>query len=177
MQCPSCKSGLLVANVSGEGLRSRVCNQCEGRWISSTDYWKWLEQHGERLPESDRGGEELVLEDSADPKICPDCGHIMFKYQVGHGLGFKLDHCDACNGVWFDRNEWDVLKSRNLHDEVHLVFSAPWQSEVKAEERARAFEILHRAKFGEDYERLKEFKRWIDGHEQRSSILAFLASQ
>ena len=176
MKCPACQTGTLNLEMIGEELRSRKCSQCDGRWIASSDYWKWLERRGDRLPEREGGGEALSVEDSVNPKICPDCGHIMFKYSVGHGVDFKLDHCDACNGVWFDRNEWEVLESRNLHDEVNLIFTAPWQSEVLSEERARAFEKLHRGKFGADYEKLAELKSWIDAHENRSAILAFLAN-
>src|SRR5207244_2897796 len=104
---------------------------------------------GSDLPE--RPAEEglrLPVSDNAVPKLCPDCGHILLPYHVGHALNFTLDHCGHCGGTWFDKNEWEILKSRNLHDDIHFIFSHVWQAEVFHEERRQAHERLLLEKFG-----------------------------
>ena len=97
----------------------------------------------------------------------------MLRYRVGRGLSFYLDHCGSCNGVWFDRNEWEALKQRNLHDEVHLVFSNAWQNQLRQEEARDILDTIYSEKFQEDYEKIKEIKAWLDDHPERSQILSY----
>jgi len=86
-----------------------------------------------------------------------------------------LDHCNNCNGVWFDKNEWKVIVSRNLHDELPRIFSTQWQKHIQKEERAKYFEEVFNTKCGDQYNRIKDFKKWLDEQELMPSILAFLA--
>jgi Zn-finger nucleic acid-binding protein len=98
----------------------------------------------------------------------------MLRYKVGHGTGIALDQCAACNGMWFDRGEWDLLKGRNLYDEVHLVFTAPWQSAVRKEESRTRLDAIYRQRFGSDYDEVRRIREWIYGHPERDHIIAFL---
>ena len=173
MKCPACDSSTLKPSRIENGPAARVCAGCEGQWISSKDYWSWMEQLDVDAP-AIYSDVDYQTEDSRGAKLCPDCGRILIKFKVGHGLEFRLDHCNACNGVWLDKHEWDVLKSRNLHGDIHSIFSTQWQREVRTEERARHFDLSYRQKFGEDYERIKGFKTWLDQEPLKSSILAFL---
>ena len=50
------------------------------------------------------------VKDVQGAKICPECGRILLKYKVGHGLDFFVDHCSGCGGIWLDKNEWNALK-------------------------------------------------------------------
>lgn len=162
-------------NTLEEGLNVKECNHCEGQWSSSRDYWFWLEHHEQLETDSSYSDIDFELEDSKKAKICPDCGRILIKFRVGHGINFRLDHCNSCNGVWFDKNEWKVLKSRNLHEEIHSIFTTEWQNQIQKEERAKHFEESYIQKLGQDYPKIKEFKEWLDDHRRRSSILAFLS--
>jgi len=58
----------------------------------------------------------LPVNDIIQAKICPDCGRILIKYRVDNSLDFYVEHCGNCNGIWFDKNEWDNIKLNNLHD-------------------------------------------------------------
>ena len=174
MNCPVCMTVELTAADLDERLPAHACSQCGGAWLSSAEYWRWLEAHGPVLPEKRYDGPPIRADDNPQIKICPECSRLMLRYTVGHGTGIGLDQCGTCNGIWFDRGEWDVLKARNLHDEINLVFTAPWQSAVRKEEARVRLEALYRRRFGDDYYEIKRMRDWIYSHPERDQILAFL---
>ena len=65
--------------------------------------------------------------------------------------------------------------SRNLHDELPRIFSTEWQKHIRNEEKTRYYEEVYSTKFGDQYNRIKEFKQWLDDQERKPAILAFLA--
>jgi Zn-finger nucleic acid-binding protein len=176
MQCPVCKNYSLAADEPEKGLITQHCSHCGGRWIASYQYWKWKEASGKSLPEKPaEAGEALPVEDSTQAKLCPECGHFLRRYPVGHGIAFGLDRCGNCGGTWFDHNEWENLKRRNLHDDVHKIFSEIWQSQVRDTEHQQAMTAFYREKFGEaDYQKMLEIKEWIDNHPHQAELKAFL---
>lgn len=109
---------------------------------------------------------------------CPVCGTANL---VGRELesGLLASGCSDCGGnyggVWFDGEEWESLKSRNLHDDVHFIFGQPWQAEVTKRARERAHEEILRVRFGgEDLSELRRIKVWLEGHPNKDAMLAFL---
>ena len=46
MNCPVCKKDNLRMQEIEPDLFAEVCEVCNGKWISSENYEKWLEQHG-----------------------------------------------------------------------------------------------------------------------------------
>jgi Zn-finger nucleic acid-binding protein len=176
MKCPVCKKGVLESEDVIENLKTKVCRLCNGRWIQSFQYWKWLDRHGQtlqELPAAEAG--ELPPDDSPAGKLCPECGHFLTQRKVGHGADFHLDRCNCCGGIWFDKNEWETLHSRNLHDKVHFVFSAAWQKQVRDEESSETFEKRIKSILGQDdYEKLKQTAAWINSHPQKNTILSYM---
>jgi Zn-finger nucleic acid-binding protein len=158
--------------------RKLVCDECGGQWIKSFQYWKWLRAHAQNLPEKPaEEGAQLPISDSTEAKLCPECGHILSRNRVGHGVDFWIDRCASCGGFWFDKNEWDILKSRNLHDDVHFIFSTAWQHAIIEEERRAASERRFEDLIGEeDTARVRAFKEWVSTHRERSKIMAYLAN-
>src|SRR5512135_457399 len=100
--CPVCKEPLQETTLE-EGLPAHQCPRGEGIWISSNPYLVWLRQHGPDLPEKQVPGEHLASWETNVLKICPDCGHILSRYQVLPEPKIYLDHCGHCNGVWLDK--------------------------------------------------------------------------
>ncbi|MCD4780161.1 MAG: zf-TFIIB domain-containing protein [Candidatus Omnitrophica bacterium] len=176
MQCPVCQKNVLKNQELDKGLMAKHCPQCEGSWLSSFQYWRWLEKHAERLPEKDVDeGLMVPVEESTAGKLCPECGCFLIGHKVGHGIVFQLDHCATCGGIWFDKNEWEILRSRNLHDELHLVFSAAWQNARKKQEQKETYEKRIQSILGEpDYQHVVEFHSWLKNHPHKSSIMSYL---
>ena len=88
------------------------------------DYWKWYSQNTEEKVKWHEIKNHLDVLDSTNAKICPDCGRILIKYKVDNRLDFYLDQCGGCNGIWFDKNEWENLKLNNLQSGSSFW---PWQ--------------------------------------------------
>jgi len=176
MDCPICKMRTLSQSEIESNLNALECSNCQGRWIQSYQYWKWRDGLGKDVPdELPAQGPELEVEDSTGAKLCPECGHILIRHPVGHGISFWLDRCGNCGGVWFDHNEWETLKGRNLHDDIHLIFSAIWQKQVRKEDHEKAMKDFYENKFGPaDFAKVKEIKTWIDNHPLKSELQAFL---
>ncbi len=175
MNCPVCQSVRLNASALEEDLSSFTCSNCGGSWIRGTEYWRWLQDRGPNLPERLEPPDDQVPPGDKDLRPCPECKIMMVKYKVGRGLAFSLDQCVGCKGVWFDKREWEALRQRNLHDDIHAIFTAPWQSEATREERRRRLEQIYVRKYGkEDYEEIKRVRAWLDGHSRRHELLAYL---
>ncbi len=175
MKCPACGESELRPVELDQGLPAKECGKCGGRWLGSTEYWAWIEKAGTNQPERPADGGVPQISDSKHIKICPTCGHLLIRFRVGHGTGFSLDHCGTCNGVWLDRNEWETLKVRNLHDDIHRIFTAEWQGAIHAEARRTALERIYRQNFGDaDFAEVQKIRAWIDAHPKRRALLAYL---
>lgn len=181
MKCPVCITAELSSATLESNLTCRHCNTCGGNWIQSFEYWKWREQNKGSIPENTVAPDDLPA-DLPDPKsgilrakFCPECSSILIRYKVGHGVSFAIDQCGHCGGVWFDKDEWESLKARNLHDDVYTIFTAPWQTKVRTQESIRVQEEIYRKKFGkEGFEEIKRMKEWIDEHPRKQEIIAYL---
>jgi Zn-finger nucleic acid-binding protein len=174
--CPISKRETLTPEMLEEFLRCSRCSDCGGVWIAALDYQEWLRHHGENLPEKPmEQGMNLVSGETHGPRYCPDCNWILMKYKVGHSINFSLNRCAHCGGMWFDQNEWDILKARNLHDDVHLVFSQQWQALVREEEHIAAVEACWRNQFGEaDFKEIQRIKHWLQTHPKSAELYAYL---
>lgn len=176
MNCPRCHSAALSVQELEPHLPAWSCPQCRGHWIKGSDYWTWLQGHGPSLPEKPFSEDAApLMPEAASALRCPDCGHILGRYAVGHEISFRLDHCAHCGGVWFDGGEWETLKARNLHDDVHAVFSDVWQARVRREAQAREREEELRATIGgDDLAELRRVKAWLLAHPERMTMYALL---
>jgi Zn-finger nucleic acid-binding protein len=175
MNCPVCKTTTLEPAALETNLSAFTCGKCDGHWISGKEYWSWHDVHGPNLPERIPAVDEAEAEDTTGPKLCPEDGHFLRSYKIGHDLPFSLDHCNSCYGIWFDHNEWEVLRQRNLHDDIHFIFSEAYQAGIYKEEHASARRKAMIERFGEqDFAEIVRIKRWIDGHPKRRELLAYL---
>jgi Zn-finger nucleic acid-binding protein len=176
MLCPICKDFVLVDEELLENLSAKSCPQCKGRWVQSFQYWKWLDAHGDTLTEKPLECKaDLQSADSPAGKLCPECACFLRHSPVGHNVDFSLDRCNNCGGIWFDKNEWEILVSRNLHDETHFIFSAAWQRRIREEETKLTREQRIEKIVGtEDYKKLTEIATWIAANEHKNTMLSYL---
>ncbi len=176
MNCPGCKkTDFEIAELEPD-LLVDVCKNCHGKWIAHINYERWLEHHGDALPEiPGESDPAMTIPEFELAKLCPGCRRILIKYKVGRNLPFKIDRCSNCAGVWLEENEWEILKSRNLHDELNKIFTDHWQEEVDREHTRNVLKTMYREKFGvDDFEKICEFKEWVDKHEKRNEISAYI---
>jgi Zn-finger nucleic acid-binding protein len=173
LPCPTCEREALVSAQLEPGLTAAACATCGGHWIASDDYRAWFGARPESAPVEAGDGAAAAIADIQHARLCPSCRRIMLRYRVGHGVQFAIDICGSC-GVWFDRDEWRVLKERSLHDDIHLVATEPWQAEARRDDARTHLEALYRRRYGPDFDEVLRVGRWLSTHPQRESILAFL---
>lgn len=157
------------------GLHAYRCPTTGGHYITTADYMGWLQQQPARLPHLPKTDFTSVLTSKqTSALICPESGTIMQRFKVGHGFEFAIDRSIA-GGVWLDNGEWEALKERNFHDEIHLVFTAPWQKHVREDQAQEAYYSMLKSTLGiELFERLDALKTELADHPQRNPALAFL---
>lgn len=178
MHCPCCQTSTLKRARLDEHLAVHACDSCEGQWVSSYDYWHWLEWQVDsgtiKCAPSDLS-DTLKVADNRRASFCPECHHLMRRAKVGHGLDFYLDRCSHCGGTWFDKGEWEILQAHHIHDKVHLVFSEPWQSQLRQAEFNRVLEETYRSALGDDdYTEALKIRAWLEQHPHRDYILSVL---
>ncbi len=175
MNCPVCEATQLAPETLEANLTSLKCPSCKGNWIRGAHYWKWLETHGENLPEVPDEGDGLQSSETGKYLDCPECRFRMAKYLVGRGVGFTLDHCSGCKGIWLDGNEWEALKKRNLHDDLNAMLTEFWQASARREARRKHLEQIYTQRFGpEDFEEIQRVRAWLDNHKNKQELIAFL---
>src|SRR2546423_4084735 len=178
MNCPVCESTELIQGALEAILTSMKCPDCKGNWIHGAEYWKWLEKHGPNLPEMPEPVNDLQSSETGKYLDCPECQFRMSKFLVGHGIGFTLDHCEGCKGIWLDGNEWEALKSRNLHDDLNAMLTQFWQASARREARRKHLEKIYTQKFGaEDFAEIRRVRVWLDNHRNKQELIAFLTDK
>ncbi|NWK56957.1 hypothetical protein HW115_15145 [Verrucomicrobiaceae bacterium N1E253] len=158
-----------------EGLIAFRCPESSGHYITLQAYWSWLKKQPERLEHLPQPPD--IAPDASEPKsakICPETGTIMIHYKVGHGFSFSIDR-SITGGVWFDAGEWEALRSRNFHDEIHLIFTAPWQNAVMMAAAQEVHRNMLSERLGETLlEELQTLREQLKSHPHRDLALAYL---
>ncbi len=162
--------------VLENGLEAFHCERSGGHYITSQAYLQWLQQQPARLPHLPVDRVELSS-DSPTVLICPESGTLMSRFKVGHGFTFSIDR-SITGGVWLDGGEWEALKQRNFHDEIHLVFTAPWQKQVRTEQAQMTYETTLKSSLGGDLlDRLTALRAELMDHPHKNLALAYLAEK
>lgn len=77
--------------------------------------------------------------------------------------------------MWFDQNEWDVLKLHGLHAKLNKVFTEPWQQKIQQEEAKQARHARYEKILGQDtYLRIRDVKAWVVQHPHGNVLMEYL---
>ena len=177
MKCPVCKTDSLASITLANALPAFQCSGCQGTWIAANSYMVWLRSKAGDLPEKASNQPFNPVWEVHDFKVCPDCKHMLRRFKIFPDIDFYLDRCNNCNGIWFDAHEWNALAERNLHDNLHEFFTRPWQDHLHTAVTRARMEGIYLLKLGaQDLEKIKEVRAWLDGHERKNMLIAFLLS-
>lgn len=184
VKCPECKgeARALFEEVLPNGLRGQRCPQCLGVWVRGEHYYAWLDLTAEQrkaghAESAASGVKPDVTENRAGKaRLCPECGRMMTRYEVGNGADFMIGRCSNCAGVWLDAGEFEALVALGLVDKLHFVASTAWQADLMRIRQQEAYENLLLDKLGEaDMAEARRVKAWADKHAHRAEILAYLS--
>jgi Zn-finger nucleic acid-binding protein len=179
-KCPVCQKNQLGQVLLENELPAYECSECGGLWISSQEYLAWNGSQPNSLSQEVKleGDLPFPVMDNRKATLCPDCGRILRRFKLWPDIEFHLDRCGGCNGVWFDKNEWQALSYHNLNHQVNLFFTDVWQQRLKNEEMRRRFEKMYLEKFGaEDYQKIKEIRHWLEKHPHGGGLMAYLTDR
>ena len=175
MKSPASPSTQLVKVELEPKLAAYHCPETGGHYLSAASYWHWLGKNPNRLPQLPSSGDELPTEEEKTGNLlCPETGLPMLRYKVGHGFTFTIDRSPT-GGLWFDKGEWEALRERNFHDELHLIFTLPWQNKVRRETQEENLANILKERIGEEaYEKTISFRDWLSTQPDSTPILALL---
>ena len=173
--CPKCDDRLLLPTVLTAGLSARGCHSCSGALLDLVGYRAWADQRGIDAA-STEGGRDVSIDDTTKAVLCPNCTRIMTKFRVAPDAENRIDHCGACDAAWLDGGEWTQLENMGLRENLGSVFSEPWQRRLREADTWRMNDETLRERFGEDYDRIVDFKYWLQGRPDRQEILGWISA-
>ena len=179
MKCPICQGHSLRKHQLEADLPAYQCHKCEGIWISAAQYWEWQKARDEDAPSPDQVPDAPIpIEGDGQVKQCPECRHMLRRFQVWPRVQVYVDRCGHCDSIWFDKGEWAYVRSKGEHGQVHLFFTEAWQEKVRAEEKRLWLDGVYAERFGaEDYARIKEIREWLWQHPKQAVLMAFLTDR
>jgi len=176
-QNPSANKKPLSKKEIESGLMAYTCQESEGLYIPFENYWKWLSKQdtpSPNIPEMEMVSK--VNPSQQTPKFCPETRTLMPSYEVGHGFKFRINR-SVTGGIWFDKGEWEELRSRNFHDEIHLIFSEPWQKNIREQKLSDAYTEEIKKRLGPSlFDQVTDLKNLLQDHNERDAVLAYLNS-
>ncbi|MDB4293829.1 hypothetical protein N9898_00670 [Akkermansiaceae bacterium] len=175
MRSPVANQKPMQRETLEDGLIVFRCVETGGILITADSYWRWLHKQPERLAHLPALAEEGYQK--AEPgvvKICPETVTLMSRFKAGHGFDFTIDRSITGN-IWLDAGEWEAPRARQFHDEIHLVFTAPWRNDVQEMEASEnTSKRLEECLRSELIERLNSLKKELEVHPHRMMALALL---
>ncbi len=173
--CPKCPTKVLSPTLLAAGLSAKGCRSCHGVLLDLLSYRAWSDLSGIDTVDSNDKGSEVEVDDTRQAIVCPNCGALMTKYKISSEIDNKLDYCANCDEAWLDGSEWAQLADMGLRMNLGTIFTEPWQRRVRTDSAESNQEALRQEKYGEDYEKIIQFRDWLSAHPHREAILAILA--
>ena len=176
MQSPVYPEVTLQLKEMEPGLLAYECPKSGGIWIPLASFTAWKEHQSDAAAPLPPGYQPQLADDSnRRALICPESGRLLIRYRVGHGLQFHIDLSPVTGGVWLDKGEWEALKSKGLHSQMNLIFTASYQRQLRTAVYSESLEQAFRARIGErDFEKVSQFKNWVAGHPKSRDICCYL---
>jgi len=158
------------------GLSAYTCPKSGGVWIPLQSYLAWKERYKNEESPLPSGYVPVLADDSKRRAlICPESGRLLIRYRVGHGLNFHVDLSPVTGGIWLDKGEWEALKSKGIHVELNLIFTASYQRQIRTAEYEEALDEAFRHRIGEeDFRKVAALRSWLADHPKRRDICCYL---
>ncbi len=102
MYCPNCNTAL-EQKLTQRGVVLDYCNTCRGVWFDGGELFLFADFSDQLYEELYKAFENKqgVL------KICPRCRKKL--YAANFMMSLNIDRCDDCDGLWFDKDEFEKL--------------------------------------------------------------------
>ncbi len=176
MKCTACGQGDLSPCLIDGLFRAHNCSNCGGYWILVEDFVAWKENHPNFQFAVDAQLSEIA-NDSKKAMLCPITGTLMQKYKISANCEHKVDYSPSVGGLWLDKGEWQLLKSEGIAGALNSLVTQTWQKKIRDQQAQSRFVTLYEEKFGKaTYQKVKEFRQWLDQQPQKADLLAYLCA-
>lgn len=177
MSCPGC-DGAFEKKSLAKYLLGQSCISCKRVAFTLGDYLNYLER-SESIDESlDREYDDLVIHEDTKRALICNCGQVMSKYRMTRDSGRKVDYCSACQTICLDEGEWGYLKENNLQKCINKIFTDAYQRNLRLEKTKVVLKNNYEAVLGgQDYNKLKEIREWINNNPNKQLLMAYLNAQ
>jgi len=188
MKCTHCKTGILKPSKIDGLFPAHSCSVCGGDWILIEDYANWKAKHpdydfseniteniAENVAKNVSEDNFQVTETNNKAMICPASGSIMQKFRLTSSSEYKINYSAKVGGIWLNKGEWDYLKRLGLAGSLNTLLTEPGQNEILQDATKQHLKQIYQDKFGsEAYQKIQEIRRWLNNHEQKQDLLAYL---
>lgn len=127
--CPNCHAAL--SEIIYEGAPILKCHYCDGSFVEYAKVSRILIRTDKEFDEKTKRLAEITLEQKKNLYLgtdhykdknawivsCPKCARKMHRQFFIYSYPIEIDRCPYCGGVWFDRQELEVLQYLYEHKE------------------------------------------------------------
>ncbi|NJL00140.1 MAG: zf-TFIIB domain-containing protein [Spirulinaceae cyanobacterium SM2_1_0] len=180
VDCPKCKNVVLLETRLAGELPAARCSQCGGSWLPALAYQQWQRERPNHnaSPEHLLNGSYIHLQPSEfDTKacLCPQCRRYLSRTRVESKPPFFLEHCQECEGFWFDAGEWEALRQLGLANSLPELFDPQWQAQFREQQQIQAERQQMIDKLGPDLaQKIVELTDTILDHKNGDFALAYI---
>lgn len=177
MNCTSCNEGVLIAGLIEGQFRAHQCATCHGHWILIEDFVTWKEENPKHQF-SDDVSLAHNLNGTKKALLCPQTGTIMRKFRISGSNEHRIDYSSNVGGLWLEQGEWELLKSENIANSLNSIVTKNWQKKIREQNSKENFDNIYNNKFGQEtYQKVKEFRDWLETQEHKSDLRAYLFAE
>lgn len=162
--------------VSGS-LPANSCYRCKGVLVSLVAYRDWRERSGIAERPNDSSVSKAEVLDTKDAILCGKCQNVMTKFKVSVDAENRIDYCSSCDEVWLDGGEWELIEALVGAGELSNITTQPWQYRLMTDSVEKMESDRLKQDFGENFDKIIELAKILDGHPARLEILAYLSSK
>jgi Zn-finger nucleic acid-binding protein len=157
-----------------EYLPAMACGDCHGSLVSLLYYRHWAETvKPNSLPPA--VASPTAPRDMTTALLCPKCSRVMAKYKLLGSVDNRLDVCAGCDEAWLDGGEWELLEQLQLSHKMPAIFTDSWQRRIRQEKTEETRSSILKRTIGEvSAAKVEEFRAWLNGEKDKSTILTYL---
>ncbi|WP_163337594.1 zf-TFIIB domain-containing protein [Desulfopila sp. IMCC35008] len=169
MYCPKCKGVELRQN--DENLPF-TCPKCGGLWLESHALPRMQE-----LADFSSGGHQNPDHDHKTG-LCPGGHGVLTRTKIEVEQPFYLEKCVQCNGIWFDKGEWQKVSESQFETNLLQLWSRAWQREKRREHQEQEITRLDKEALGEElYYEIIQLAGKISAHPCRSRAVGLFQEE
>ncbi len=145
-KCPKCKTENLTASGGTSEMQKPPlsCPKCRGMWMMP-DETEACFRSGFKTADS---AEPIEVTEDHSTGLCPNGHGIMTRAKVELEPPFFLEKCPHCNGIWFDKGEWNRLTETDMLSHLFDFWSNSWRKEQQEIRAVKRMEDMQKKRFG-----------------------------